>query len=92
MSVTQNFDSYNSANSANTGAVPNADFDLKDAQLDEAGAGADGQAGILSGGIGQVAQNATQIVSTLCEFVCQHTKQWQATFQPSLCPLSLGCH
>lgn len=66
MSVTQNFDSYSSGNTA-AGGAPNADFDLKDAQLDEASAGADGQSGILSGGIGQVAQNASQIVSlTLC--------------------------
>lgn len=63
MSVTQNFDSYSSGNTAAGTGAPNADFDLKDAQLDEASAGADGQSGILSGGIGQVAQNATQIVS-----------------------------
>lgn len=68
MSVTQNFDSYSAGNTAAAagggGGAPNADFDLKDAQLDEASAGgAEGQSGILSGGIGQVAQNATQMVS-----------------------------
>lgn len=69
MSVTQNFDSYSSGNTAAGGGAPNADFDLKDAQLDEASAGAEGQSGILSGGIGQVAQNATQIVSLcLCNY------------------------
>lgn len=62
MSVTQNFDSYSAGNTAAAGGAPNADFDLKDAQLDEASAGgAEGQSGILSGGIGQVAQNATQM-------------------------------
>lgn len=62
MSVTQSFDSYNSPNSQPAGGPTNPEYDLKDAQLDEASASNDGPSGILSGGIGNLTQNATQMV------------------------------
>lgn len=91
MSVTQNFDSYSAGNTAAAagggGGAPNADFDLKDAQLDEASAGgAEGQSGILSGGIGQVAQNATQMVSwpfycyIFYTFLAKRLFSWKSSF------------
>lgn len=77
MSAAQNsFDSYNNSGTGGsagggaiggaTGTSPNADFDLKDAQLDEASS-SDGfkPENILSGGIGGMAQNASHIVSEL---------------------------
>lgn len=70
MSMTQSsFDYNNTNNTANTagGAVPNAEFDLKDAQLDEASASNEGNFGpgnILGGGIGNLTQQATQVVSS----------------------------
>ena len=68
MSVTQSFDSYNAAPNTATTAASNAEYDLKDAQLDEASASADGNfgpGGILSGGIGNLTQQAQNVV---CNF------------------------
>lgn len=83
MSVTQpNFDSYGNAGAVgagNTGATPNAEFDLKDAQLDEAGGSNEagfGPGGILSGGIGNITQNATQMVS---DDFGDHKETWNLT-------------
>ena len=69
MSVTQSFDSYNSPNSQTSAGAGNADYDLKDAQLDEASVSNDGHglgSGILGGGIGNLTQTASQVVSFVC--------------------------
>ena len=67
MSVTQSYDSFN----ANAGAQPpNAEFDAN-AQLDEASASGEGNAfgqGILGGQLGNITQQATQVVSLLSHF------------------------
>lgn len=70
MSMTQNFD-YDQSNknqnmatgAANTASGTNADYDLKDAQLDEASASSD-QSGFGSslGGIGNLTQQASHVV------------------------------
>jgi len=74
MSVTQSFDSYNSPNSQSAGGATNPEYDLKDAQLDEASASNDGQgfgpSGIFSGGIGNLTQTATQAVSAALLLRC----------------------
>ena len=47
-------------------SAPNPEHDLKDAQLDEASASNDqgfGTSGILSGGIGNLTQTASHVVS-----------------------------
>ena len=67
MSVTQSYDSFN----ANPGApAPNAEFD-SNAQLDEASASGEGNAfgqGILGGQLGNITQQATQVVSFTFQF------------------------
>ncbi|KAH9506470.1 uncharacterized protein LOC124494153 [Dermatophagoides farinae] len=78
MSMTQSFDydqsSNTNANAATTGMAggggggggTNAEYDLKDAQLDEASASTDqhgfGPGNILGGGIGNLTQQASQVV------------------------------
>lgn len=67
MSMTQSFDYNNTNSTGNTGAAPTDDFDLQNAQLDEASASDENQGfgpgNILGGGIGNLTQTATQVVS-----------------------------
>lgn len=76
--MTQSFDydqsSNTNANAATTGMAgggggTNAEYDLKDAQLDEASASTDqhgfGPGNILGGGIGNLTQQASQVVSLI---------------------------
>ena len=63
MSVTQgNFDSYNTASGAATGT---AGVNPEDTQLDEASASGEGTNNLLSGGIGNLTQTASQVVSEM---------------------------
>ncbi|KAI7697265.1 hypothetical protein SSS_01910 [Sarcoptes scabiei] len=67
MSMTQSFDyDPNQTNASATGQTNNAEYDLKDAQLDEASASSDqhgfGPGHILGGGIGNLTQQASQVV------------------------------
>lgn len=67
MSMTQSFDYDQSNSNAANAASANADYDLKDAQLDEASASTDqhgfNTGNILGGGISNLTQQASQVVS-----------------------------